>query len=276
MKNNKKRIKRFLHLCLILGLRLKSLVKVLRRSWVGWDWNQERQAMGLHVILELKCLLRRAGHVYVKIVINSYEVINLSCRMSQTAAKKSSAVIKLDNLTECCICLKTFIDPRMLPCIHTFCLQCLNDLADKSNKKAAGEEIPCPVCRKEFTIPRDGVHGIQKNFFMAGMTEVRNALNQSNVKGLLCDICKANYEGHAVKIAEATNRCSVCQKNLCDSCCKMHKTFKVSINHDPLRPPCDPHDLCPKFGGRDTPKPPGLTPLGFGSASNICGPFDFS
>jgi len=103
----------------------------------------------------------RVGPVYVKIVLNSHEVINLSCRISQMAAEKSSAMSKLDDITECCICLKTFIDPRMLPCIHTFCLQCLNDLADKSNKKA-GDEIPCPVYRKEFSIPRDGVHGIQK------------------------------------------------------------------------------------------------------------------
>ena len=82
------------------------------------------------------------------------------------AAEKSNAMTKLDDITECCICLKTFTDPRMLPCIHTFCFQCLKDLADKSNKKP-GEEIRCPVCRKEFRIPRDGVHGIQKNFFMA-------------------------------------------------------------------------------------------------------------
>ena len=71
------------------------------------------------------------------------------------------------------------------------------------------------------------------------MTEVRNALNQSNVRGLLCDICKANNEGHAVKTAETTNRCVLCQENLCDSCCKMHKTFKVSRNHDVIKIGCD-------------------------------------
>ena len=147
------------------------------------------------------------------------------------AADNSSAMTQLNDITECCICLKTFTDPRMLPCIHTFCLQCLKDLADKSNTKTR-DALPCPVCRNEFTIPNDGIQDIQTNFFMAGMIEVRNALSKSKIEALLCDICKVNSESHAVNIPEATNRCLVCQENLCESCCKMHKSFKISKGHE--------------------------------------------
>src|SRR5688572_4712497 len=107
------------------------------------------------------------------------------------AAEKSSAMKKLNDITECCICLETFTDPRMLPCIHTFCLHCLKDLTDKSNEESRNA-LSCPVCKNEFFIPDAGVLGIQKNFFMACLIEVRNALNQSKIAALSCDICIAN------------------------------------------------------------------------------------
>src|SRR6218665_141269 len=107
------------------------------------------------------------------------------------ATHESKAMTQLTEMTECCICLKTLTDPRTLPCIHMFCFHCLQMLVDKSDKKP-GDKMQCPVCRKEFTIPNDGVQGIQKNFFIAGLIEVRSALNQTKKTGISCDVCKAN------------------------------------------------------------------------------------
>src|SRR6218665_3502406 len=132
------------------------------------------------------------------------------------ATVKSTTLTQLTEMTECCICLKTFTDPRMLPCIHTFCFQCLNDMVDKSDKKP-GDKIQCPMCRKELTIPNDGVQGIQKNFFMAGMIEVRS---------IPCDVCKTNACGTKSNTSKATSRCLDCQENLCEVCSKMHQAFK--------------------------------------------------
>src|SRR6218665_3830065 len=146
------------------------------------------------------------------------------------ATRKSSSLTQLTEMTECCICLKTFTDPSMLPCIHTFCFQCLNEMVDKSNKEP-GDEIQCPVCRKEFALPNEGVQGIQKNYFMAGMIEVRSALNRSKFPDIPCDVCKTNTGGTESNTSKATSRCLDCQENLCEDCSKMHKAFKVSRNH---------------------------------------------
>src|SRR6218665_1465710 len=143
------------------------------------------------------------------------------------ATVKNTTLTQLTEMTECCICLKTFTDPRMLPCIHTFCLQCLNDLADMSNKKP-GDEIPCPVCRKEFKIPNDGINVIQKNFFMTSLIE---ALKHAKMESLTCDMCKANTEVDAANLPEASVRCLLCQENLCECCLKLHQTFKLMRNH---------------------------------------------
>src|SRR6218665_182502 len=163
---------------------------------------------------------------------NAYRCSLLFTALFTMATVKSSALTQLTEMTECCICLKTFTDPRMLPCIHTFCFQCLQEMVDKSDKKP-GDEIQCPVCRKEFTLPNDGVQGIQKNFFMAGMIEVRSTLNRSKMADIPCDVglCNTKADGSESNTSKATSRCLDCQENLCEDCSKMHKAFKVSRNH---------------------------------------------
>jgi len=67
----------------------------------------------------------------------------------------------LDDMTECSICTEVFTDPRILPCIHTFCLKCLLNYGKDGQP---GDRLPCPMCREEFTIPADGLSGMKKNF----------------------------------------------------------------------------------------------------------------
>ena len=68
-------------------------------------------------------------------------------------------------IVECSICKNAFTDPRQLPCIHTFCCECLK-LTSEATQKKPGDMMSCPVCKKEFTIPHEGVVGLQKNFFV--------------------------------------------------------------------------------------------------------------
>jgi len=77
---------------------------------------------------------------------------------------------ELDDMTECSICTEVFTDPRGLPCYHTFCLKCLQTYCED---KRPGRRVPCPLCRKEFTIPGDGLSGLQKNFYVEKMLHAR-------------------------------------------------------------------------------------------------------
>ncbi|XP_041362155.1 LON peptidase N-terminal domain and RING finger protein 1-like [Gigantopelta aegis] len=56
-----------------------------------------------------------------------------------------------DDEITCILCIEVFSDPRTVPCGHTFCRACLQDLFN-ANKKAHGV-CPCPVCRKTVHIP---------------------------------------------------------------------------------------------------------------------------
>jgi len=61
---------------------------------------------------------------------------------------------------ECSICTEVFTDPRVLPCGHIFCIHCLQSYCkDKQPSK------PCPLCRREFTIPDNGIPGLPKYIY---------------------------------------------------------------------------------------------------------------
>lgn len=99
---------------------------------------------------------------------------------------------KLKDITDCCICLQTYTEPKILPCFHTFCLNCLENVGVKINANPK-DGMPCPLCRKQFTIPENGFSGLQKNFFMDRLVEIRKMLNPS-VDRTLCDLCSGDSD----------------------------------------------------------------------------------
>lgn len=126
---------------------------------------------------------------------------------------------ELKDITECCICTETFIDPRTLPCIHTFCKTCLENVGYKAGK-TSGDSMPCPLCRREFTIPLEGFSGMQKNFFMARLIEMTKQGSSASTR--MCDACCEE---------EFEMFCKECCLNLCNECCKNHRRNKMTKNH---------------------------------------------
>ena len=55
---------------------------------------------------------------------------------------------KVEEHLACSICLKQLKDPKVLPCLHSYCRDCIVDLAEhaKSNK------FNCPNCRLEVKV----------------------------------------------------------------------------------------------------------------------------
>ena len=90
--------------------------------------------------------------------------------------------------------------------------------------------MPCPLCKKEFTIPAAGIDGLQKNFFMEHRIEITKHLQLSNRPSIACDICKDLYEDDE-KRKTATMRCLECRYNFCEHCGKAHTLHHSSVNH---------------------------------------------
>jgi len=113
----------------------------------------------------------------------------------------------LDDMTECSICTEVFTDPRVLPCQHTFCLKCL---LNYGKGKRRGDRLPCPLCRKAFTIPDGGLSGIQKNFEKEKLIHVRKLLAGQKVQ-------RIPFE--AQRISSDTER----------NMCEQHKDKKIEM-----------------------------------------------
>src|SRR5690349_3924361 len=80
--------------------------------------------------------------------------------------EKKSAIL------ECSLCLFEFRKPKCLPCIHTFCLDCLQKYKDTKDSE---DELSCPLCREVFTIPPQGLSGLRDNFFIASLVKTESA-----------------------------------------------------------------------------------------------------
>jgi len=54
------------------------------------------------------------------------------------------------SLTDCAICMEELNKPKFLPCHHTLCLNCVENL--RSSHPGRGP-VPCPFCRSSFSAP---------------------------------------------------------------------------------------------------------------------------
>jgi len=104
------------------------------------------------------------------------------------ARRQLSVGKAIDDMTECSICTEVFTDPRGLPCYHTFCLKCLQTYCED---KRSGHRVPCPMCRKEFSIPGDGLLGLQKNFYIEKLLHVRKISAARPVQELSSDALRS-------------------------------------------------------------------------------------
>lgn len=119
-------------------------------------------------------------------------------------------------IIECSICTDKYQDPRFLPCLHTYCFKCIKGF---SGNKRPGDLVPCPQCRSEFTVPKNGLDGLLKNFFVEQLKDIVDKQTPAN-----CDI----HQNRAVALY-----CFDCQSAICYKCgLDLHKSHKCAEIND--------------------------------------------
>jgi len=145
------------------------------------------------------------------------------------AMAASVATRRLENVTECSICVGDLTDARVLPCVHTFCLGCIKKW---SENKQAGENVSCPICREEFGIPIGGVTALPKNCFIEKLLEVKRLSTTLSQGDVVCDVCCDDEETSGEKVTKkATVYCFDCRRNMCEKCCRHHQKFRLPGSH---------------------------------------------
>ncbi|CAM9130049.1 unnamed protein product, partial [Lampetra planeri] len=133
------------------------------------------------------------------------------------------------DLDTCPVCLLNFHsrDPRLLPCLHTFCHKCLpppsrnlataeppNPLGDGATKPL--NVIRCPVCRQECMEV-----DVMPNVFVKDCVEAPSSTVERTVQ--LCMTCDDN--------TEAAGFCVDCVEYLCATCVEAHQRVKFTKDH---------------------------------------------
>ena len=123
---------------------------------------------------------------------------------------------------ECPLCLETVKDPKTLPCLHSFCLVCLDKHANYARRQLQ-TAIKCPVCQASFQIPQeDTFGGLPASFHLNRLVDLL-ALTDGGSESQQCGSCEENNI--------ATHYCFECQTFLCTTCFKAHQRFKATRGH---------------------------------------------
>jgi len=144
----------------------------------------------------------------------------------KSQAIKYSTTQNTSEITECSICLGTFIKPKSLPCIHTFCLECLSNCGKTAKP---GSQMPCPLCRQLFIIPSAGFAAIPNNQFIEHILETE-AILAITTQGceIWCELCDEDEGNNSV----ATGYCMECRQNLCQKCSGRHRKSQFAKTHN--------------------------------------------
>ncbi|XP_038052513.1 E3 ubiquitin-protein ligase TRIM56-like [Patiria miniata] len=168
--------------------------------------------------------------------------------MVEAAATSVLGTISRGHL-ECPICCCRFTDPKILDCLHSFCLNCLKEFTSRQLPKA--HEITCPVCRRVTAVPDTRLQGLPNCFFLSALVDEFN--KQERLLGdAPADIrtCEECDEG-----LEAVSRCLDCCKIICTKCLEAHERMKSTRHHRIVRKEQNRFDVTPiEPRKKDTPQ----------------------
>ncbi|XP_078691195.1 E3 ubiquitin-protein ligase TRIM71-like [Branchiostoma floridae x Branchiostoma belcheri] len=124
----------------------------------------------------------------------------------------------------CQICLEDFKQPKVLPCLHTFCQPCLERLLARVGK------LSCPTCRQDVPLPQNGVQGLKSNFLVGKLHDILQ--NQPKGKG---ETSEPRQEGVPCTACDRGNPaefyCMECTDYLCQMCNDTHRGLKLTRSH---------------------------------------------
>lgn len=95
------------------------------------------------------------------------------------AARVKGVLSEIETMCECSICYHTYDDechvPRVLPCQHTFCTECLT-------KHCRRRRLKCPLCNQDHNIKNENVDQLPKDYTRRNLKDLLKTLSKSFCK----------------------------------------------------------------------------------------------
>ena len=129
----------------------------------------------------------------------------------------------LHNLREevsCPVCTNIYTDPKHLPCLHSFCLQCLKHWHRSSHGR---DTIRCPKCQVVNKVPVSGdLKDLPTSFYLNGLIDVL-AIKECKTSQVGCGNCQ--------KKSSESSYCFQCCMFWCEECLIAHNIIQVNKDH---------------------------------------------
>ncbi|KAM6184294.1 transcription intermediary factor 1-beta isoform 2-T2 [Sarcoramphus papa] len=126
----------------------------------------------------------------------------------------------LDLLERCGVCrerLRAEREPRLLPCLHSVCRECLRVVPGPAAAPAPdGPVVDCPICKHQCHLK-----DVVENYFLRDSGAEAAATSQGSSQ--CCTSCEDN--------APATSYCVECSEPLCETCVEAHQRVKYTKDH---------------------------------------------
>ena len=154
--------------------------------------------------------------------------ISLPLFISETASPSTSSPSKYlkrraRKALICSICLERFKSPKTLPCLHSFCKECLLGWVPYGTKT-----VSCPQCREVATVPDGDVNKFKSNFHLQELVEeeaLQEQATSSSSSKFTCTCCDEESQSQAV------GKCQNCKQYICSSSLKAHRKFPDLQKH---------------------------------------------
>ena len=143
--------------------------------------------------------------------------------MAEGHTVQDKSLEELEREITCGICQEHYTEPKILPCLHYYCKQCVLRLALRTG---TGKPFCCPECRREATLPEGGVDELKTAFFVNRLKSTVSTIERTHGKvEVKCELCEGSSGN-----AEAF--CRQCARFICQECVNLHKRIAIFKSHE--------------------------------------------
>ena len=136
------------------------------------------------------------------------------------AGKSADHLSNFEQQLTCPVCLELFNNPKSLPCLHTFCQDCLGNFSQEV--KGGIHFLTCPSCREPALVPDGGVCAFPPAFTINSFLELHQQM-LAKQDTMECDQHKRPLDLF----------CNTCQELLCVVCqVRSHKHHNYHLISD--------------------------------------------
>ena len=176
-----------------------------------------------------ECLADAKKDSIVDIQSSSYEVNGAAeGDLGQTDDPEGDKLLRVKMIEAeltCAICLDRFDDPKVLPCLHTYCRKCVESLVTDESPERSSKIVPCLQCGEKHELPKGGADEFLASPAFGVLVKLLEVY-KADLPGNKALTCQSGRDSNSAIV-----RCLDCDVYLCDSCLELHKMQASSRKH---------------------------------------------